>query len=148
MQKHDAGHRGVLYRALIGEKGKKIVDLISSRESCSVTNREGEGAARWVPPVSERRRGPQLSATERKKGEGGAHAAWPVGPRCGPKERKGEGEMLGCGGKGKLGRPGSREVVPFFFYFFFNSLFFKGVFEQRINKIKSNNQHKNTMLQH
>jgi len=45
MQKEAAGLGFKLYRALIGEKGKKIVDLIFSRESCSVTNREGEGDA-------------------------------------------------------------------------------------------------------
>jgi len=46
------------------------------------------------------------------------------------------------------GRGGSRGLLPFLLFISFFNSFSKGVFEQRIIKIKSNKQHQNTMLQH
>ena len=103
MQKHDAGHRGVLYRA--SGKANPVQNGIGSDlfpdtagvllGYCKEGEEEG-GAAQWVPRVIGRRTGTRLSASQGRGarpvlglgrnelgrgGKGSQGAGWPLAGR-------------------------------------------------------------------
>ena len=105
MQKHDAGHTWVLYRAL--GKANPVqnrigTDFPAASVSCSVTARKEKGTLPSGSRASARQGGKRggacWSAEEEGKGYARAWAlAWLAGPQVGPRreERKGAGGALG-----------------------------------------------------
>ena len=152
--KREYGEELGLYRGRIGAwigNSRENWDSVwvPGRSPARCRNEEGEGAARWVPHGSERRGGTRLSAAERREGRERAlpvqNASWAAGHWAAtwPLRDAGEETELGwllqrlAWAEGEEGRRGaglrarSRELSPFFRFFYFLSFksHFKSLFK-------------------
>ena len=123
IEKRHAGRGQEFYMGSVGRLNQEIAESpgsIAIGVSGSATAEEGDDAVRWGRLVSERRRGPQLSAGE--TGERG-------GARCLASQAETRaGESWVAGGKKAGPRPGFQGGFPLFLFFFFSILFFQSLF--------------------
>ena len=120
MQRHNEGHREVLYRVSVREKGKKIpAPRIRFDRGFPVRLRalgkKKEHADVWAPVISEPRKRREEGRAAGLERSGTGWGSW-VGRCCwfaGPKPRVGRGGRKAGGGS-----------LPFFFFFFFSVFFF------------------------
>ena len=140
MQRHNEGHRGVLYRVSVREKGKKIpAPRIRFGRRFPARLRTGKRKEktppRRVPRGSERRGGARLSAAERGRGAS-ARAGRPVAGLGGGSwaALAGRGRRRRGGkGAGWASRPGGLLLYFFFFYSFFSKTLFQIEFCVQLN---------------
>ena len=136
MQRESHRSAWVSYRAQLSKKSWILGDwkdrLRLGWSPARFQNSEKKALLRWVPPISERRRGSSCQPQKREREE--RRAAGPVGELGRARGGGGGGRglhLLGRGGRGLLGeRLGlgsgpaeSRKAIPFSFLFFSKPFF-------------------------